>query len=568
MSKKAWIGIAVALGMAMVLALWFAKRPTKLAENGTTIRIGAIDPLTGPFAAYGEPIRDGMLPTADKSNAKRGIEGGKIETTIPNRPHSTTDLSTSQPSPEQPISPPQATSSKSLWVWNAISSVLNPISVLLSIVSVGMALYAIKDSRRLTGALQIQIDQVGKQAALLAKQVPRDLRILVPVDQKSYETGAWGKSLLYGMREYLRQRGNTFFLKDQGYRLIIDEFDDEGQPEKAINFAQTLSLTRQDRPFPLAVIGPISTSCADASIQLYRKAYATKKAVHLLPVPTGTTLLSGSFEDGKTALSPCIFRMPPNNKQQARTILRTIEVLGAKDNWAIFCLTYPDSNTYISDLHAMLEKEARDRWQSDIRSVRLGERRDLLGSSLKNHVETHCQYKTVVVIGAWQTNGEFPCVREFINNWRSTEQTLGMDPAVILLSDYPVPGAVQGYLNGETELLNVYATFQIRPDTLERTLQHVPTSEAIDLSLIAYGYDSLRLIDYLIQKNATLEPDCLVDALRQMPQFDGFAQTYQFSKTTNENVAAKFHVYRFEKESDKSMPHFERCPCQAAVSIV
>lgn len=79
MPKKAWIGIAAVLGVVLALALWFANPPTQLTQAAATIRIGAIDPLTGPFAAYGEPVRDGMLLAVDEINAKGGINGRKIE---------------------------------------------------------------------------------------------------------------------------------------------------------------------------------------------------------------------------------------------------------------------------------------------------------------------------------------------------------------------------------------------------------------------------------------------------------------------------------------------------------
>lgn len=79
MSKKAWIGIAAALGVILIVTLRFANGLTGLAQGGEPFRIGAIDPLTGPFAAYGEPVRDGMLLAVDEINAKGGINGRKIE---------------------------------------------------------------------------------------------------------------------------------------------------------------------------------------------------------------------------------------------------------------------------------------------------------------------------------------------------------------------------------------------------------------------------------------------------------------------------------------------------------
>lgn len=79
MPKKAWIGIAGALGVILIVTLRFANGLTGLTQGGASVRIGAIDPLTGPFAAYGEPVRDGMLLAVDEINAKGGINGRKIE---------------------------------------------------------------------------------------------------------------------------------------------------------------------------------------------------------------------------------------------------------------------------------------------------------------------------------------------------------------------------------------------------------------------------------------------------------------------------------------------------------
>ena len=49
------------------------------AGEATSIRMGAIDPLTGPFAAYGEPVRDGMLLAVEEINSAGGIGGHRIE---------------------------------------------------------------------------------------------------------------------------------------------------------------------------------------------------------------------------------------------------------------------------------------------------------------------------------------------------------------------------------------------------------------------------------------------------------------------------------------------------------
>ncbi len=46
------------------------------------VRIGAIIPLTGNFATYGEPVRDGMLFAVEEINNAGGIKGSKIKLII------------------------------------------------------------------------------------------------------------------------------------------------------------------------------------------------------------------------------------------------------------------------------------------------------------------------------------------------------------------------------------------------------------------------------------------------------------------------------------------------------
>jgi len=58
MPRRYWLLIGPAAIVILLATLWFFARPTGL--TGATICIGAITPLTGPFDAYGEPVRDGI----------------------------------------------------------------------------------------------------------------------------------------------------------------------------------------------------------------------------------------------------------------------------------------------------------------------------------------------------------------------------------------------------------------------------------------------------------------------------------------------------------------------------
>jgi len=62
----------------LFLALLLLAPGCSKKETGV-IKIGAIIPLSGPFAAYGEPVRDGMFLAVELINAEGGINGRKIE---------------------------------------------------------------------------------------------------------------------------------------------------------------------------------------------------------------------------------------------------------------------------------------------------------------------------------------------------------------------------------------------------------------------------------------------------------------------------------------------------------
>ena len=75
---RLWIVFLLVL-VAVLLLFWLGRRPT---ATGDMIQIGAIDPLTGPFASYGEPVRDGMLLAVEQVNAKGGVAGKRVELQI------------------------------------------------------------------------------------------------------------------------------------------------------------------------------------------------------------------------------------------------------------------------------------------------------------------------------------------------------------------------------------------------------------------------------------------------------------------------------------------------------
>jgi branched-chain amino acid transport system substrate-binding protein len=79
MSRKAWISVVIA-AVIVVIVVWVAKRRSN--TNDSTVKIGAILPLTGSAAQWGGPARDAALMAVEEVNAKGGIKGKKISLEI------------------------------------------------------------------------------------------------------------------------------------------------------------------------------------------------------------------------------------------------------------------------------------------------------------------------------------------------------------------------------------------------------------------------------------------------------------------------------------------------------
>lgn len=87
-ARRTFLGAVAAFAAILSLSCDRSNQPAKPnttqsttapAAAGQAIKIGAIDPLSGPFAAYGEPVRDGMLLAVEEINASGGVNGRKLE---------------------------------------------------------------------------------------------------------------------------------------------------------------------------------------------------------------------------------------------------------------------------------------------------------------------------------------------------------------------------------------------------------------------------------------------------------------------------------------------------------
>jgi branched-chain amino acid transport system substrate-binding protein len=94
--RKAFMGPLAVLGCVVAVSSWvygqppppvrsprpvITPRPIPSGDPGP-IRIGVINSLTGPYTAYADPVRDGLLLAQEQINAKGGIRGRKVELVV------------------------------------------------------------------------------------------------------------------------------------------------------------------------------------------------------------------------------------------------------------------------------------------------------------------------------------------------------------------------------------------------------------------------------------------------------------------------------------------------------
>lgn len=83
MKKFVWILMGILLlGLAAAGGYLLLHQGGGPGLEAAVVRIGAIVPLTGPLAAFGEPVRDGMLMAMEEINTSGGIEGKPIKLII------------------------------------------------------------------------------------------------------------------------------------------------------------------------------------------------------------------------------------------------------------------------------------------------------------------------------------------------------------------------------------------------------------------------------------------------------------------------------------------------------
>lgn len=70
--------ILIIIAVAAIAGIYLLKERNRQTE-GKPFVVGVINPTTGPFAAYGTPVRDGILLAVDEVNAAGGVSGRKLE---------------------------------------------------------------------------------------------------------------------------------------------------------------------------------------------------------------------------------------------------------------------------------------------------------------------------------------------------------------------------------------------------------------------------------------------------------------------------------------------------------
>lgn len=77
MSRKILFGIVIAIGAAIIAALWLGNNPVQKTEGPISTQIGAVLPLTGSAAVWGQNAKMGMDLALKEINEK-GIKGKKL----------------------------------------------------------------------------------------------------------------------------------------------------------------------------------------------------------------------------------------------------------------------------------------------------------------------------------------------------------------------------------------------------------------------------------------------------------------------------------------------------------
>lgn len=374
----------------------------------------------------------------------------------------------------------------------------------------------------------------------LESLIPEELRIVVIADLTSETTKTWGQSVLLGIRRYFRKYGTDVCVADKRYRYVLDVRDDKGDPAQSASLLTNSVKPCDKQKAPLAVIGPISTTCAKAALSLLSTQGQLIPVLHLLPVSTGSDVFG---VDGALR-THCTFRMPPNNEKQARTLVKLVKKFETMGPCHVFRLKAPRNKDYIDDLFEQFSAQWR---------VVFGNGTPMQYTDIENagYLESsefgkraNEKWGSIVAIGPWRADeNRFPSVEALINSWRAKER---INPgAKILLPDYAVPKMEDALRESGKPMPGVYATYQLRPEALDGVPNEITGAERYSSSFIQYGFDAAALVDGAVLGCSELSGIKLAEALHEMGYYEGRAQVYNFRNKDSENDAGKFHVFDF-----------------------
>lgn len=355
----------------------------------------------------------------------------------------------------------------------------------------------------------------------LEQALSTDLVVLAALDQTSERTRHWGRALIDGMTE-------TFSALVPPVEVV--PLDDRGDPQAARDLVQEVEVHLQQRSV-LAVVGPVCTRCTDAAMRGYGALLEGRvDALHLLPVATGSHLL----EHGLLG----VYRMPPDNREQARCITQAVERMGLQEQGPVV-VAVGQGDAYVMDLCDNLRFQVRHRgWRWDMLSDE-----DLAIIAGKKP-------SIVVVVGPWQADTG-RSARRFLEDWRKESVVT----AKVLLTDYAVLDAVRT----QTELLqDVICSFQIKPP------KEAPREGTWFMH--DYGRDTALLI------REAWKPSHkgVRRALEDRGTIEGLANDYKFTHN-GDNGAGRFHLYRIEPTLDGRaiFRHLggEGCPCPYPAAV-
>lgn len=230
MTKRRWIAIAAVLGVALLVGLWLATRNSSQTSSN---RIGAILPLTGPGAPFGESSRNALLLAAEEINA--APDGTRIELLI-----------------EDGMTDPRA----SVTAFNRLHDVQGARLFMTTVSGVSLALAPLADQKEcllFANASHPQVTEGRRFVLRYSNTAPDEARVLL--DFVSQRNPAWSRVYVIALnddygRAYVQEL-RVAGVRHPGLNIVGEEFYDRA----ATDFRTVVTKAIASSPDAVILIG-------------------------------------------------------------------------------------------------------------------------------------------------------------------------------------------------------------------------------------------------------------------------------------------------------------------------